>query len=342
MNDEPFILDIVQRPRRLRKSHAIRSLVQETWLRTDDFIQPIFVVEGEGEAIMIESLPGIKRLPIKQLLRECEELSALDIRAIALFPAFIPDAKKNPLGSEALNANSFFLKAIRSVKEHIPELAIITDIALDPYTTHGHDGILNKQGTDVDNDKTVALLCAMSLLHAEAGVDFVAPSDMMDGRIGAIRTTLDSQDFTSTGIIAYSSKFNSAYYGPFREAVGSAPSAQLGNLSKKTYQLNPANRNEAIFESVIDQAEGADILMVKPAGLYLDIIRDIKNEISIPLAAYQVTGEYAQIHAAAQRGWLDLARAREESLIAIKRAGADMIFTYFAKDQAQALKMFVQ
>lgn len=337
MNDK-FTLDIVQRPRRLRKSHAIRSLVQETWLRTDDLIQPLFIVEGSGEPIAIDAMPGIKRLSLKYLLRECEELSALDIRAIALFPTAIPDAKKNPLGTEALNPNAFFLKAIRSIKEHVPELAIITDIALDPYTSHGHDGVLNKQGTDVDNDKTVAILCAMALLHAEAGVDFVAPSDMMDGRIGAIRTTLDDQDFTETGIVAYSSKFDSAYYAPFREAAGSASKAQLGNLSKKTYQLNPANRMEAIYESMIDQAEGADILMVKPAGLYLDIIRDIKNEISIPLAAYQVSGEYAQIQAAAARGWLDLPRAREESLIAIKRAGADMIFTYFAKEQAQALK----
>lgn len=338
MNDQ-FILDIVQRPRRLRKSHAIRSLVQETWLRTDNLIQPIFVIEGNGEPQEIEAMPGIKRLPIKHLLKECEELSALDIRAINLFPALIPASKKNPLGAEALNTKSFFLEAIRSVKEHIPELAIITDIALDPYTSHGHDGVLNKQGTDVDNDKTVAILCAMALLHAEAGADFVAPSDMMDGRIGAMRMALDSEDFTTTGIIAYSSKFNSAYYGPFREAIGSASKAQLGNLSKKTYQLNPANRNEAIYESLLDQAEGADILMVKPAGLYLDIIRDIKNEISIPLAAYQISGEYSQIYAAAERGWLDLARAREESLIAIKRAGADMIFTYFAKEQAQVLKM---
>lgn len=335
--NEKLILDIVQRPRRLRKSHAIRSLVQETWLRTDDLIQPIFVIEGNRES-QVDALPGIKRLPLKQLLRECEELSSLDIRAIALFPALIDESKKNSLGSEALNPDTFFLKAVRSIKEHVPELTIVTDIALDPYTTHGHDGILNKKGTDIDNDATVAILCAMSLLHAEAGVDFVAPSDMMDGRIGAIRNALDIQGFTETGIIAYSSKFNSAYYAPFREAIGSVSKAELGNLSKSTYQLNPANRREAVYESIIDQAEGADILMVKPAGLYLDIIREIKDEISIPLAAYQVTGEYAQIQAAAANGWLDLARAREESLIAIKRAGADMIFTYFAKEQARALK----
>lgn len=337
MNDN-YILDLVQRPRRLRKSHSIRSLVQENWLRTEDFVQPLFVMEGKGEPISIPSLPGIKRFSLKHLLRECEELSALDIRAIALFPCMLPESKKNALGTEALNPQSFFLQAVRSIKEHTPELAVITDIALDPYTTHGHDGILNNQGTDVDNDKTVAILCAMALLHAEAGVDFVAPSDMMDGRIGAIRSSLDDQGHTETGIIAYSSKFDSAYYAPFREAVGSASRAQLGNLSKKTYQLNPANRREAILESMLDESEGADILMVKPAGLYLDIIRDIKNECSIPLAAYQVTGEYAQIQAAAEKKWLDLGRAREESLIAIKRAGADIIFTYFAKEQAQVIK----
>lgn len=337
MNDD-YILDLVQRPRRLRKSHAIRSLVQENWLRTEDFVQPLFVIEGKGDAVEIPSLPGIKRLPLKQLLRECEELSALDIRAIALFPAMLADSKKNALGTAALNSQSFFLQAVRSIKEHIPELAIITDIALDPYTTHGHDGVLNKQGTDVDNDKTVTILCAMALLHAEAGVDFVAPSDMMDGRVGAMRSALDDQGHTGTGIIAYSSKFDSAYYAPFREAVGSVARAEQGNLSKKTYQLNPANRREAILESMLDESEGADILMVKPAGPYLDIIRDIKNECSIPLAAYQVTGEYAQIQAAAEKKWLDLARVREESLMAIKRAGADIIFTYFAKEQAQAIK----
>ncbi|OAI50227.1 delta-aminolevulinic acid dehydratase [Opitutia bacterium SCGC AG-212-L18] len=337
MNDD-YILDLIQRPRRLRKSHAIRSLVQETWLRTEDFVQPLFVIEGDGDPVAIPSMPGIKRLPIKHLLQECEELSALDIRAIALFPSMITQSKKNAMGTEALNSQSFFFKAIRSIKENIPELAVITDIALDPYTTHGHDGILNKNGTDIDNDKTVAILCAMALLQAEAGVDFVAPSDMMDGRIGAIRASLDDQGHTNTGIIAYSSKFDSAYYAPFREAVGSASNAQLGNLSKKTYQLNPANRKEAILESLIDESEGADILMVKPAGLYLDIIRDIKNECTIPLAAYQVTGEYSMLQAAAEKKWIDLNRAREESLIAIKRAGADIIFTYFAKEQAQIIK----
>lgn len=336
--NENYILDLVQRPRRLRKSHAIRSLVQENWLRTEDFVQPLFLMEGRGEPVEIPSMPGIKRYPLKHLLRECEELSALDIRAIALFPCMLPESKKNALGTEALNSQSYFLQAVRSIKEHIPELAVITDVALDPYTTHGHDGVLNKQGTDVDNDKTVAILCAMALLHAEAGVDFVAPSDMMDGRVGAIRSSLDDQGYTETGIIAYSSKFDSAYYAPFREAVGSAARAQLGNLSKKTYQLNPANRREAVLESILDESEGADILMVKPAGLYLDIIRDIKSECSIPLAAYQVTGEYSQIQAAAEKKWLDLGRAREESLMAIKRAGADIIFTYFAKEQAQVIK----
>lgn len=337
MNDN-LILDLVQRPRRLRKSDAIRSLVQQNWLRTEDLIQPLFIMEGKGEAVPIDSMPGINRFTEENILQECEELSALDIKAIVLFPAQIPGSRKDMLGSEALNPNSTILKAVRSIKKHVPELTIITDIALDPYTTHGHDGILNKQGTDVDNDKTVALLCQMAILHAEVGVDFVGPSDMMDGRVGAIRGVLDDAGFTHTGIMAYSSKFDSAYYGPFREAVGSSKTAALGTLSKKTYQLNPANRREAILESLIDESEGADILMVKPAGPYLDIIRDIKEECALPLAAYQVSGEYAQIVAAAEKGWLDRTRVREESLIGIKRAGADIILTYFAKEQAQAMR----
>lgn len=337
MNDD-YALELVQRPRRLRKSDAIRALVQETWLRTEDLIQPLFVIEGKGTPLPIDAMPGIKRFPIKQLVQECEELSALDLRATAIFPSMLPASKKNLQGSEALNPNGLVLKTIRSIKKHVPELAVITDIALDPYTTHGHDGVLNKQGTDVDNDKTVSILCNMAVLHAAAGVDFVAPSDMMDGRIGAIRAALDDAGFINVGIIAYSSKFNSAYYGPFREAVGSAKQAAVGTLSKKTYQLNPANRAEAVMESIIDESEGADILMVKPAGPYLDIIREVKDETSLPVAAYQVSGEYAQIQAAAKLKWLDLSRVREESLMAIKRAGADMIFTYFAKEQAEVIK----
>jgi porphobilinogen synthase len=216
-------------------------------------------------------------------------------------------------------------------------MVVMTDIALDPYTSHGHDGILTADGRDVDNDRTVGVLCAMAVLHARAGVDFVAPSDMMDGRIGAIRTTLDQAGHTQTAIMAYTAKYASAFYGPFRDAVGSASSAGTHHLDKRTYQLNPANRREALVEVALDEAEGADIIMVKPAGAYLDIIRDVRESSTKPVAAYQVSGEYAQIHAAARLGWLDLAKCRHESLLAIKRAGADMILTYFAKDMAEAL-----
>jgi porphobilinogen synthase len=223
------------------------------------------------------------------------------------------------------------------VKKAVPELAVITDVALDPYTTHGHDGVLNAARDDVENDRTVGILCQMAVLQARAGVDLVAPSDMMDGRVGAIRKALDATGFTGTGILAYSVKFNSAYYGPFRDAVGSAQAAGTRLLSKATYQMNPANRREAIIEATLDAAERADIVMVKPAGPYLDIIREVRNATNKPVAAYQVSGEYAQIHAAARLGWLDLARCRHESLLAIKRAGADVILTYFAKEMAKEL-----
>jgi porphobilinogen synthase len=227
---------------------------------------------------------------------------------------------------------------VRAVKKAVPELTVITDVALDPYTSHGHDGVLTPAGDDVANDRTVGILARMAILQARAGVDLVAPSDMMDGRVGAIRRALDAAGHTDTGIMAYSAKFNSAYYGPFRDAVGSAQAAGTRLLSKATYQLNPANRREAISEALLDESEGADIVMVKPAGLYLDIIRDVREVTRKPVAAYQISGEYSQIHAAAQLGWLDLARCRHESLLAIKRAGADMILTYFAKDMAAALK----
>jgi porphobilinogen synthase len=223
------------------------------------------------------------------------------------------------------------------VKKAVPELSVITDVALDPYTSHGHDGVLTAALDDVENDRTVGILAKMAILQARAGVDFVAPSDMMDGRVSAIRRALDAADFTDTGILAYSAKYNSAYYGPFRDAVGSAQAAGTRLLSKATYQMNPANRREAITEVMLDDAEGADILMVKPAGLYLDIIREVREVTRKPVAAYQISGEYAQIHAAARLGWLDLARCRHESLIAIKRAGADLILTYFARDMAAAL-----
>jgi porphobilinogen synthase len=229
------------------------------------------------------------------------------------------------------------LRAVRAVKKAVPELTIVTDVALDPYTSHGHDGVLNTARDDVENDRTVGILTRMAVLQARAGVDLVAPSDMMDGRVGAIRRALDAAGFSGTGIMAYSAKFNSAYYGPFRDAVGSAQAAGTRLLSKATYQMNPANRREAVAEVLLDDAEGADILMVKPAGLYLDIIREVREATRKPVAAYQISGEYAQIQAAARLGWLDLARCRYESLLAIKRAGADLILTYFAKEMAREL-----
>ncbi|HEY4246575.1 MAG TPA: porphobilinogen synthase [Lacunisphaera sp.] len=330
-------LELTHRPRRLRRHASRRALVAETVLRAEDLIAPLFVVDGKGAPEPIASMPGVYRFNIEDLVGECTELQKLGVPAVALFPK-LDASLKNAEGTEALNKETVVLRAVRAVKAALPELTVITDVALDPYTSHGHDGVLNGKGDDVDNDRTVGILREMAVLQAEAGVDFVAPSDMMDGRVGAIRKALDAVGYTDTGILAYSAKFNSAYYGPFRDAVGSASAAGTRLLNKATYQMNPANRREAIREVQLDIVEGADIVMVKPAGLYLDVIREVRNSTRTPLAAYQISGEYAQIHAAAQLGWLDLVRCRDESLLAIKRAGADMILTYFAKDVAKALK----
>ena len=330
-------LEITHRPRRLRRQPSRRALVAETVIRVEDLIAPLFVVDGKGRPEPISSMPGVFRLNIADLVKECRELHKLGVPAVALFPKLAAKFKDQE-GTEALNPATLILRALRAVKKAVPELTVITDVALDPYTSHGHDGVLNEAEDDVDNDRTVAILGKMAVLQAEAGVDFVAPSDMMDGRVGYIRKALDSADYTDTGILAYSAKYNSAYYGPFREAVGSAQAAGTKLLNKATYQMNPANRREAVREVHLDALEGADIVMVKPAGLYLDIIREVRNNTRLPLAAYQISGEYAQIHAAARLGWLDLVRCRDESLIAIKRAGADMILTYFAKEVALALR----
>jgi porphobilinogen synthase len=329
-----FKLDLPSRPRRLRRTAALRAMVTEITVRAADLIAPLFVVEGDAAPEEIASMPGQYRRCIRDLVTECGELWALGVKAVALFPK-LDASLKDAVGTEELNEDGLILRAVRAVKAVWPELVVITDVALDPYTSHGHDGVLNAVGDDVDNDATVARLCAMAVRQARAGVDWVAPSDMMDGRVGAIRAALDAAGFTETGILAYAVKFNSAYYGPFREAVGSAQAAGTSLLSKATYQLNPANRREALTEAILDAAEGADVLMVKPAGAYLDIIRDVRERTDKPLAAYQVSGEYAQIHAAARLGWLDLARTRDESLLAIKRAGADLILTYFAKEVAR-------
>ncbi len=332
-----FTLDLSRRPRRLRRFASRRALVEETQLRAADLIAPLFVVDGEPAPEEIGSMPGVFRLSIADLVKECRELHALGVPAVALFPKLDPKLK-DETGTEALNPATLVLRAVRAVKAAVPELTVVTDVALDPYTSHGHDGVLNAAKDNVDNDRTVGILRDMAVLQAEAGVDFVAPSDMMDGRVGAIRRALDAAGHTDTGILAYSAKYNSAYYGPFRDAVGSAQAAGTRLLSKATYQMNPANRREAVEEVLLDVAEGADIVMVKPAGAYLDIIREVRDAVRVPVAAYQVSGEYAQIHAAARLGWLDLVRTRQESLLAIKRAGADMILTYFAKDVARALR----
>jgi porphobilinogen synthase len=334
---DPFKLDLIQRPRRLRRTAGLRAMTEETVLRPQDFIAPLFVIDGKGAPEVINSMPGVRRLNISDVVKECRGLAKLGVPAVALFPKL--EAKlKDGQGSAALHEDALILRTVRAVKQAVPELTVMTDIALDPYTTHGHDGVLTEDGLEVANDRTVEILCKMAVLHARAGVDLVAPSDMMDGRVGAIRRALDAAGFEQTGIMAYSVKFASAYYGPFRDAVGSARAAGTPALSKATYQMNPANRREALRELELDDAEGADILMVKPAGLYLDIIREVRGATKKPIAAYQVSGEYAQIHAAAERGWIELAAARNESLLAIKRAGADLILTYFAKDMALALR----
>ncbi len=330
-------IDLQLRPRRLRRSAARRDLVRETRLNAADLIAPLFVVEGRAAPEEIASMPGQYRFSIPDLVKECRQLWKLGVRAVALFPKIDP-ALKTADGIAELDEDGLILRAVRAVKKALPELVVITDVALDPYTTHGHDGVLNERGDDVDNDRTVSRLAAMAVRQARAGVDFVAPSDMMDGRVGCLRKALDAAGFVETGILAYSVKFNSAYYGPFRDAVGSAQAAGTRLLSKATYQMDPANRREAGREAALDIEQGADIIMIKPAGAYLDIIRDVANTSPVPVAAYQVSGEYAQIHAAAKLGWLDLARTRDESLLAIKRAGADLILTYFAKEVAKGLR----
>jgi porphobilinogen synthase len=329
-----FKPELVRRPRRLRRSATLRRLVSEAVIHIDDLIAPLFVRDGAGQPEDIESMPGVVRHTIDTLVEACRALDGLGIPAVALFPC-LADQLKDPEGSHSLDEDGLVLRAVRAVRKACPDLLVITDIALDPYTTHGHDGVLTPDGCDVDNDRTVEVLARMAVLHASAGVSLVAPSDMMDGRVGAIRSALDASGQTGTGILAYSAKYASAYYGPFRDAVGSARVEGTPYLDKGTYQLNPSNRREARIEIELDVQEGADILMIKPAGPYLDIIREVRDAIELPVAAYQVSGEYAQIHAASHLGWLDYERCRDESLIAIKRAGADMILTYFAQEVAE-------
>jgi porphobilinogen synthase len=325
--------NLARRMRRLRQTPAIRSLVQENRVTVDDLIAPLFV-KADGVIEEVASMPGVFRLNLAEVVREAQTLADLGIKMVAVFPC-LATKLKDATGTQALNPETLILRAIRAIKQQVPELLVMTDVALDPYTSHGHDGVLDARGV-VDNDATVEILAQMAVLQAEAGADFVAPSDMMDGRVGAIRKALDAKGKIETGIIAYAAKFASAYYGPFRDAVGSAQAAGTTALDKRSYQLNPANKQEALTDALLDAAEGADVLMIKPGLPYLDILAGLRQRTSLPLAVYQVSGEYAQLQAAAERGWLDLAKTRDEALLAFKRAGADMIITYFAKSIAQA------
>lgn len=315
---------ILKRCRRNRKSPAIRQLVEETTLSAKDLINPFFIVEGSGVRQPIHAMPGIDRLSIDLLIKESEILHAQGIPAIALFPAIDPSIRDES-GSEAWNSNSLIVRAIHSLKKAIPSLCVITDIALDPFTSHGHDGIVNTYG-EIDNDLTIEALVKQALCYAEAGADILAPSDMMDGRVQIIREALDNQGETQVSILAYTAKYASAFYGPFRSAI----QTKLSFGDKKTYQMNPANVQEALREALLDQEEGADMLMVKPALPYLDVISKIKEKTVLPVGAYHVSGEYAMIMAAHEKGFLDAQSTLYESLISIKRAGADFIFTYAA------------
>jgi porphobilinogen synthase len=320
------------RLRRNRYRDFSRRLVRETELGVNDLIYPIFVIEGRDAAEPVSTMPGIERLSIDRLVRECETLARLGIPAIALFPKVAPNLK-TPDGSEAWNPDGLIPRAVAAVKRAVPELGVITDAALDPYTTHGQDGILDEHGY-VANDLTVTALCRQAQICAAAGSDVIAPSDMMDGRVGAIRSMLEEHGFTNTQIMAYSAKYASAYYGPFRDAVGSA--ANLGKSDKRTYQMDPANSDEALHEIRLDLDEGADMVMVKPGMPYLDIVRRVKVELGVPTFAYQVSGEYSMHMAAIERGFVSDAVIME-SLLCIKRAGADGILTYFGKRAAETL-----
>jgi len=321
------------RLRRLRRDPFIRRLVRETRLSVDDLIQPVFIMEDRGREA-VASMPGVERLSLDELLKEAETLVELGVPALVLFPVTPPAAKSDDAG-EAYNPNGLVQRAIRALKHEFPDLGVITDIALDPFTSHGQDGLVDEDGY-VMNDETVQVLVCQALSHAEAGADIVAPSDMMDGRIGAIREALEAGDYVHTRILAYSAKYASSFYGPFRDAVGSAANLKGGN--KYSYQMDPANGDEALREVAMDLEEGADIVMIKPGMPYLDIVRRVKEQFAVPTFVYQVSGEYAMLLAAAQNGWLNEEAVIMESLLSIKRAGADAILSYFARRVAGWLK----
>jgi porphobilinogen synthase len=320
-----------RRPRRNRASAAIRDLVQETHLSANDFIFPLFLLEGTNKKSEVSSMPGIFRLSEDLLLKEIEACLKLGIKGFDVFPV-VDERHKNKEATKSYDESFFYLKTLKKIKQEFPDAFIVTDVAMDPYSSDGHDGIV--RNGEIVNDETLEILAKMALAQAATGIDMIGPSDMMDGRVGFLRSALDEQGYQQVGILSYTAKYASAFYGPFRDALDSAP--KFGD--KKTYQMNPANRREAILEAELDFEEGADMLMVKPALAYLDIISDLKNHLPIPIAAYNVSGEYAMIKAAHEKGWLDGERAMMESLMSIKRAGADVILTYFAKEAAILLK----
>jgi porphobilinogen synthase len=323
-------MNLKSRPRRNRLTESTRALVCETRLHRSNFIQPLFIIEGKNISEPIRSMPGQSRLSVDLCIKLCREIYQAGIPGVAIFPV-IGNLKKDKLASEGINPKGFLSEAIRAIKVAVPQLMLITDVAMDPFSIDGHDGYVNSKG-EIENDKSVEILVQMAIVQAEAGCDWVAPSDMMDGRVGAIRAGLDSAGFENVSILSYSAKYASSFYGPFREALDSAPRAG----DKKTYQMDPANRREAMREALLDISEGADAIMVKPAMPYLDIISDLKAKSKIPIAAYQVSGEYAMLKAAGEKGWLDANAAMNESLLSIKRAGADIILSYAALEWARA------
>jgi len=325
-------LELPTRPRRNRKSEWARRMVRENVLTTDDLIWPLFLVEGTKTRVPVASMPGVERLSVDEAVREAERAAALSIPCLALFPYTDPKLRDED-GSEALNPDNLVCRAIRAIKKEVPEVGVLCDVALDPYTSHGHDGLLS--GGTIVNDETVAVLVQQALVEAEAGCDIIAPSDMMDGRVGAIRAALDRAGLTDVSIMAYAAKYASAFYGPFRDAVGSSATL-VGD--KRTYQMDPGNTDEALREVELDLAEGADMVMVKPGMPYLDVLRRVKDAFGVPTFAYQVSGEYSMIMAAVQNGWLDGEKAMMESLIAFKRAGACGVLSYFARRVAEKLK----
>lgn len=325
-------LNLPRRPRRVRRTEALRRMTCETQLTVNDLIYPLFVMEGENTKVEVPSMPGSYRYTLDLLLKEVTEAHALGIPAIALFP-LVAEEKKDNAGTESYNPEGLVQRTVRAIKQELPDMMIVTDVALDPFSSKGHDGIVSDEG-EILNDETVAALVKQAVSQAEAGADIVAPSDMMDGRVGAIRRGLDEAGYTNVSILAYSAKYASAYYGPFRDALDSAP--KFGD--KKTYQMDPANAREALTEVELDIAEGADMVMVKPALAYLDIIHLVRSATNLPVAAYNVSGEYAMIKAAGEKGWIDEKKVMLETLTSMKRAGADVILTYFAKEVALILR----